>query len=199
MSSAQDARATQHRRAGFALALLVLVDLVWFRLVSGGREAAMRFSPAPSSVSIVFGLLVALVVLVHGGLGVVRAVREEGAFAYGGRDRRRLQWVTAFAIAPVLALRFAYGPLAANLRGLDGLGMHQGMVEEVGRPMFVVVQTFGVAALGLHFFQGIAAYGRSRGRPFLAPLAVALAATYVFLYVDTAAVFVVGRSLVPRL
>lgn len=198
MSSPQDARTTLHRRSGFALALLLLVDLVWFRLVSGGREAAMRFSPAPSGAYVVLGVLALLVVLVHGALGVRRALREEGAFAYGDRDRRKLQWITSFAIAPFLALRLAYGPLGAPLRGLDGLGLHQRMLEELGRPMFVVVQTFGVAALGLHFFQGIAAYGRARGVPWLAPLAFALAAIYAFSYVDTAAVFVVGRPLVPR-
>lgn len=187
----------RHALLAWASLAFVALDLVVFRMAAIGRDAFVAVVGRCGLVPFVIGVLGALTIASHAVTALMRFRSVPEDFAYGDRDRRHLQWMTALAIAPLVVTRLAYGPASGWVLGLDGFGVHQRMLDDLGSPLWLSAQCLGVTSLALHAAQGLAVKAKRSARPARVSAAYLAAAIYVVFYVDALARFAVGRTFLP--
>ena len=105
-------------------------------------------------------LLVVLPLLVHAGLGArIVGTRPEEAGPYPDLGVRRLQHLSGGMLLLFMGLHLTQGWLQ-RVQGERSELIYELLRDDLAGPVFVPIYVLGLAALGLHSAQGLAAFGR---------------------------------------
>lgn len=207
----------------FPLAAWLVVHLLEVWPALGGRvpwNARMALTASPAWL-VGKGLLVLVPLAAHAALGLRRAwlgfaAREEENerasrdASYGGRSLRALQWLTGLLALVFLVAHLAQLWLPLVSGRVSGPWLYEALDVELGTPLWIGVESVGLAAVCFHVAQGVPAalvrLGLVEEAPALrrARIVVGTAALLVWLlFVDVTSHFASGGALAfehtPRL
>jgi len=154
----------------FPLSAFVVMHLVEIWPALAGRDAWNARIALTASPAWLVGkaVLVLLPLVAHAALGLRRAARgfarreepdERAAHesAYGGRGLRALQWLTGLVALVFLVAHLAqlWAPLV--LGRVSGPWLYEAQLSELGTPLWIGLQSLGLAAVCFHVAQGLPA------------------------------------------